>query len=208
MNKDLSRLNAAEELWLWRIRQPVNDPRPGKYRHGCMTRAEAAKFLGMSLERYKNLEIGKRINIAVDELPSLAFLRMPRPEMSLREQLLLARRRSGRYIRVIAEDYGHSHTSLLTHEEMASRRLIDYWIAKGFFGWNLPEEVVVRPAQPARPPRPRLQPRPPVPPVPPVVIEQPPPVVRPRPTLLRRGVVVPPPPPPRPTRPVLLRRSA
>jgi DNA-binding CsgD family transcriptional regulator len=206
MNTDLARLSMAEELWLWRLRQPVEQRPDSKYRRGEMTRAEAAKFLGMSLERYKNLEAGRRINVAADELPSLAFLRMPRPEMSLREQCILARRRSGLYIRQIAEEYGLSHTRVLAHEDMASRRLIDYWSSKGFYGWALPPETIPRPV------RPRLIKHRPVrvatPPVmPPVVPET---VVRPilpRPLLLKRDVP-PPPPPAHPMRPVLLRRGA
>jgi len=146
MNKDLSRLSMAEELWLWRLRQPSPSNAPGG-----MTMSEAAKFLGMSLQRYKNLEAGRRINIAVDELPSLNFLRVPRPEMSLREQCILARRRSGLFIRQIAQEYGLSHTRVLTHEDMASRRLIDYWSQKGFTGWLMPPEMVVAPVAPPIP---------------------------------------------------------
>jgi hypothetical protein len=213
MNKDLSRLSMAEELWLWRIRQP-SMPRPGStFRRNDMTRGEAAKFLGMSLERYKSLEAGKRINMAIEELPSLAFLRMPRPEMSLREQLILARQRSGLFIRQLALEYGMSHTRLLTHEDMGARRLIDFWSAKGFHGWNMPEEAIVRPVEQPATARPVLLPT-----APPGatrvgqisrgrLLDEPEPAVRPRPMLIRRGAVVPPPPPP-PTRPVLLRRSA
>lgn len=146
MNKDLSHLSVAEELWLWRIRQPVS---PDSHR-GEMTCAEAAKFLGISLIRYKKLEAGRRINIAASELAgdltSLAFLSEPRPEMSLREQLTLARRRSGLYIRQIAEEYGMSHTRMLHHEDTADRRLIDFWSNKGFTGWNMPAEMMPRPA--------------------------------------------------------------
>jgi hypothetical protein len=203
MNKDLSRLSMAEELWLWRIRQP-SMPRPGStFRRNDMTRGEAAKFLGMSLERYKSLEAGKRINMAIEELPSLAFLRMPRPEMSLREQLILARQRSGLFIRQLALEYGMSHTRLLTHEDMGARRLIDFWSAKGFHGWNMPEEAIVRPVEPPV----RTPPPPPSLPIRRgVLMTEPEPAVRPRPMLIRRGAVVPPPLPP--TRPVLLRRSA
>jgi DNA-binding CsgD family transcriptional regulator len=136
----------AEELWLWRLRQPSPSNAPGG-----MTMAEAAKFLGISLQRYKNLEAGRRINIAMDELPSLNFLRVPRPELSLREQCILARRRSGLFIREIAEEYGFSHTRVLTHEDMAARRLIDYWTAKGFHGWLMPPEMVVAPVAPVAP---------------------------------------------------------
>jgi hypothetical protein len=215
MNKDLSRLSTAEELWLWRMRQPVINW-ANKHRHGSMTRGEAAKFLGISLERYKNLEAGRRINVAAEELPSLAFLRVPRPELSLREQLILARRRSGLYIRQIAEEYGLSHTRMLTHEEIAHRRLIDYWSGKGFTGWNMPQEAIPRPAPPPPPPprptlirreaRPAQEPAPTAPAQPALV-----PVTaapRPRPTLIRRGVIIPPPPPQRPARPQLLRRAA
>jgi hypothetical protein len=193
MNKDLSRLSTAEELWLWRIRQPVTVQPESRYIRSTMTRGEAAKFLGISLERYKNLEAGRRINVAVEELPSLAFLRMPRPEISLREQLILARHRSGLYIRQIAEEFGMSHTSMLTHEDAASRRLIDYWSSKGFFGWALPPEIEPRPVRPV------LLRRAPAPPPPPVVYPA-------RPVLLRRTPVSLPP-VAHPARPVLLSRS-
>jgi hypothetical protein len=205
INKDLSQLSLAEELWLWRVRQPAK-PRPNStYHRETMTRGEAAKALGMSLERYKNLEAGRRINIALDELPKLAFLRAARSHISLQEQLFLARRRSGLYIREIAKQFGLSHTRMLAHEDMASPRLIDFWESKGFFGWNKPMKtarpVLVRPAA-----RPRPAPAMVEAPTAPAMVE-PAPVIRPRPALIRRGVEITTPPAP-PARPQLLRRSA
>jgi len=169
MNKDLSRLSQAEELWLWRTRQPVPLRPDGARRRNEMTMREAAKYLGLSRERYQHLEQGRRVNISIDELPSLAFLRMPRPELSLREQLVLARRRSGLYIRQIMAELGLSHQTILARESNASRRLIDYWIGKGFCGFNIPSETLPRPV---------------------VLVRSrtvPPAELRPRPVLLRRA---------------------
>jgi hypothetical protein len=210
-NKDLSQLSLAEELWLWRVRQPVTQRPNSTYHRDVMTRGQAAKALGMSLERYKNLEAGRRINIALDELPKLAFLRASRADISLREQAFLARRRSGLYIREISKQFGLSHTRMLAHEDMASQRLIDFWSAKGYFGWNQPiktkRPVLVRHQRPI--------------PIPASVEEdfieqgaaspaqklvETAPMARPRPMLMRRGVVINPPPLPTPARPQLLRR--
>jgi hypothetical protein len=218
-NLDLSQLSLAEELWLWRIRQPVKQRPNSTYHRDALTRGEAAKVLGMSLERYKNLEAGRRINIALDELPKLAFLRSQRNAISLKEQMILARRRSGLYIREISKQFGLSHTRMLAHEDMASQRLIDFWSERGYFGWH----------QPKRTPRPlfiKRSARQPVAgahhqsaavqaPVKEDFIEQaaprmvePTPVARPRPALVRRGVVIETPaPPPTPVRPTLLRRN-
>jgi len=193
MNKDLSQLNTAEELWLWRIRQPMRQEiaRPFQRRHRHeMSRREAAKYLGISLERYTHLERGHRVQMAIDEMPALAFLHMERPEMSLREQLWLARRRSGLLIRLIAQEIGVSHQTVLSREDNGTRSLIDYWAAKGFVGWNLPPELQPRPVMAPPPPpsasRPRLvRPAPEPEPEGPRLIETPRPPARPH--LLRKG---------------------
>jgi len=197
MNKDLGLLSTAEELWLWRIRQPMRQiiERPFQRRHRHeMSRREAAKFLGISLERYTHLERGQRVQMAIDEMPALAFLRMERPEMSLREQLWLARRRSGLLIREIAHQIGVSHQTVLSREDNATRSLIDYWASKGFMGWNLPPELQPRPAPPPPPPpsasRPRLR----------AVSPAPEPEPEPGPRLIEQ--------PRRPARPSLLRKAS
>jgi transcriptional regulator with XRE-family HTH domain len=146
MNFNLNRLSDAEELWLWRMRQPSTATAARGRRSGTMTQAEAAKFLGLSLTRYATLEAGRRITFSIDELPALAFLTVPResrPELSLREQLILARRRSGLHIRDMMREvrrgFGLSHTRILACEDKADYRLIDFWQARGFTGFNMPK---------------------------------------------------------------------
>ncbi len=114
INHNLMDLADHERLWLVRV-----------FEQG-VSQDEMAPRTRLSHNHYVAAELGRR-----DLTPLLRQLydyRIP----PLEQRLRLARKRSGKQLKVLARALGVSHVTLLKMERRADARLVAFWRARGF----------------------------------------------------------------------------
>lgn len=140
MNYDLSSLILAEKLWLWRNRTPSRLPPARGHRRDRLNIAEASALLDLPVTQYRTLESGQSLRLRIDQWEKLKAAIAFSVPLSKREQCLLARRRSGIRLLVVAKTLGLSINRTLMLEDKADPRLIQYWEAQGFGFTSYPTE--------------------------------------------------------------------
>jgi len=125
---DLAHVSAAERLWLWRVRQ--QGPRFGRA-GGGISRTEAARRLGIKPRAYEALETGRVTALSAEVMARLGPV-LGDVVLTLREQLVLARRRYGEDLQNAAEGIGLTSTRYLQLEEQADPRVVNLWEDRGF----------------------------------------------------------------------------
>lgn len=115
---DLSETTAAEELFLWRLENGLNQ-------------VAAAERLGVRLSVINSLENGKRTALSADDIANLMAV-TAEWHHETRWLLILARRRSGETASMISADLGVSRVVVNNLERAGSPRLVAYWEGRGF----------------------------------------------------------------------------
>jgi hypothetical protein len=146
INFDLGRRDLAENVWLWRHRQPSIDGTARGRRQGTMSQSEAASRLGISLSQYIKLENGETTLLSVNDLARIRWwldAALTDTDASDAELCFLARKRSGASVKEVASDLNVSTITTSIMEMRGDFRIIQYWVGQGF---HFPRKVLVRPA--------------------------------------------------------------
>lgn len=116
MNLDLTKLDKAERLRLWR------------WRHG-LTQREVADQLGLARESYINAEHHGRGRT----IWPMVAAQLDTPAPTFDEALKLARRRYGQGRVRLAHALNTSHVTVWKMERRRDPKLLAFWKAQGFF---------------------------------------------------------------------------
>ncbi len=137
---DLSRLTAAERLFLWRHRQKTTCGRLLGRNGSSMNQVEAAKKLGISAKLYNNLENGAQFHLTgtLEEVPKEyrtvleVFEGLRDITFTAGELCFLARRRSGALLTTLERAFGVSRPHYHALERAGAPDMVRFWEERGF----------------------------------------------------------------------------
>ena len=136
INHNLADRDFAENLWLWRRRQPSPHGMVRGRREGTMSQVEAAEMLDLSHQQYINLERGDSTLLKADDLARLYHYHSQCWEGITPNEVelcFLARRRSGLTIKQVAALLGMSVNTFAKFEELGAYRIREFWQKRGFY---------------------------------------------------------------------------